>query len=83
MSDAELSYAGVMPCGCCLFVTSPRGAKEADARRTMSAILREGGSIERVSAEWVRENFGPKESCAIHRPKPKPAKQGSLFGGAR
>lgn len=59
-----MCYVGRRPCGCVAYAAVDRPAAERrnDIARDVAEMIREGWTVERQTAAWVRSNWGP--GCA-------------------
>jgi hypothetical protein len=70
-TEQAYAYIGRAPCGCIRFATvdEPRHAK--DNAKEIAKVIKAGYTVERVTVEFVRSNWGPGcEQC-----DPKKAKK--------
>ena len=70
MSNADHpAYIGRSPCGCITFATVDMPEHKRTVAKEVAQAMRDGLTIERVTVQFVRENWGP--GCDQCRPKPK------------
>lgn len=57
----EYAYIGRLSCGCVVAVVADFGDKDTD--RTVAEFIKNGLTVERVSHDYVRENFIDISQC--------------------
>lgn len=68
-NENKLSYVLIEPCGCVIGACSGSNPKDvAETLKDWLPHVSRGASVERKSAEWVRENWG---HCEKHQPEPE------------
>lgn len=63
------AYIGRSPRGCITFATVDEPERKRIVVKEVAQAMRDGLTIERVTVQFVRENYGP--GCDQCRPKPK------------
>lgn len=65
----DYSYIGRLPCGCVVAVTVDYGDK--DTATDVAEFIKDGLTVERVTHDYVRENFVTEDHCPHYAVKPK------------
>jgi len=63
------AYIGRAPCGCIRMATIDEPHRAKENAKEIAAVLRLGWTVERVTAGYVREHWGP--GCEQCNPPPK------------
>ena len=77
MTDEGMSYIGRAECGCIVACCVDNPFHKKDTAEALSDFIKDGLTIERVTVQFVRENFG----CKHRKDNPQKAKmlQGVLI----